>query len=407
MAKKKMSLAEKKKMMSGMISKINDKVGKSVIGFASDEEIREKLTIDWIPTPSLRVNEITGGGIPRGKVMIVAGDSDSGKTSHMLETIGMNMKKDPDFMALWLESEESLEIEALESVFGIDLERFVIIHLDKDGAAEVALDRMEAAMASGVFDICVINSLKCLTPSTEFEKDMAAMTIGLQARMFGKLMRKMVALIAEHNCGFVLINHLTTEIGKMHGDPLTIAGGRAIRYSSMLTLDYRKRSIQEEGMKISVTVHKNHCKQDRMPYLKTEYFIVYGQGTERSIEIIEVAEKCGILTKKGSWYREYGTEVDKKGEPLERILADGTKAAWNGMKNTRAYIMNNPDYFDYLVNKVENFGKIDVEVLSEEEVEAIEAENKLDGQVVEGAEINLDEILAEADTPKKKTAKKK
>ena len=144
-----------------------------------------------------------------------------------------------------------------------------------------------------------------------------------------------------------------------------------------------------------------------MPYLKTEYFIVYGQGTERSIEIIEVAEKCGILTKKGSWYREYGTEVDKKGEPLERILADGTKAAWNGMKNTRAYIMNNPDYFDYLVNKVENFGKIDVEVLSEEEVEAIEAENKLDGQAVEGAEINLDEILAEADTPKKKTAKKK
>lgn len=414
MAKKKMSLAEKKKMMSSMIGKINDKVGKSVIGFASDEEIKEKLTIDWIPTPSLRVNEITGGGIPRGKVTIVAGDSDSGKTSHMLETIGMNMAKDPDFMALWLESEESLEIEVLETVFGIDLDRFVLIYLEKDGAAEVALDRMEAAMSSGVFDICVINSLKCLTPSTEFEKEMAAATIGLQARMFGKLMRKMVALIAEHNCGFVLINHLTTEIGKMHGDPLTIAGGRAIRYSSMLTLDYRKRSVQdsdpisrEEGMKISVTVHKNHCRQDRMPYLKTDYFIVYGQGTERSIEIIEVAEKCGILTKKGSWYREYGTEVDKKGEPLERILPDGTKAAWNGMKNTRAYIMNNPDYFDYLINKVENFGKIDVEVLSEEEVEVIEAENKLDGQMVEGAEINLDEILADADSPKKKTSKKK
>lgn len=414
MAKKKMSLAEKKKMMSSMIGKINDKVGKSVIGFASDEEIKEKLTIDWIPTPSLRVNEITGGGIPRGKVTIVAGDSDSGKTSHMLETIGMNMAKDPDFMALWLESEESLEIEVLETVFGIDLDRFVLIYLEKDGAAEVALDRMEAAMSSGVFDICVINSLKCLTPSTEFEKEMAAATIGLQARMFGKLMRKMVALIAEHNCGFVLINHLTTEIGKMHGDPLTIAGGRAIRYSSMLTLDYRKRSVQdsdpisrEEGMKISVTVHKNHCRQDRMPYLKTDYFIVYGQGTERSIEIIEVAEKCGILTKKGSWYREYGTEVDKKGEPLERILPDGTKAAWNGMKNTRAYIMNNPDYFDYLINKVENFGKIDVEVLSEEEVEVIEAENKLDEQMVEGAEINLDEILADADSPKKKTSKKK
>lgn len=415
MAKKKMSLAEKKKMMSGMIGKINDKVGKSVIGFASDPDIKEKLTIDWIPLPSLRVNEITGGGIPRGKVTILAGDSDSGKTSLMLETIGANMRKDPDFMALWLESEESLEMSSLTEVFGIDLERLVIIHLDKDGAAEVALDRMEAAMSSGVFDICVINSLKCLTPSTEFEKEMAAMTIGLQARMFGKLMRKMVALIAEHNCGFVLINHLTTEIGKMHGDPLTIAGGRAIRYSSMLTLDIRKRSVQEsdpisreEGMKIGVTVHKNHCRQDRMPYLKTEYFVVYGQGTERSIEIIELAEKCGILTKKGSWFREYGNEVDSKGNPIERVLEDGTKAAWNGMKNTRAYILNNPDYYEYLVNKVENFGKIDVEVLSEEEVNAIEAENKLDEQQVQGAEIDLDDILADADaTSKKKSSKKK
>ena len=414
MAKKKMSLAEKKKMMSGMIGKINDKVGKSVIGFASDPDIKEKLTIEWIPTPSLRVNEITGGGIPRGKVTILAGDSDSGKTSHMLETIGLNMKEDPDFMALWLESEESLEMSSLTEVFGIDLERLVIIHLDKDGAAEVALDRMEAAMSSGVFDICVVNSLKCLTPSTEFEKEMAAMTIGLQARMFGKLMRKMVALIAEHNCGFVLINHLTTEIGKMHGDPLTIAGGRAIRYSSMLTLDIRKRSVQEsdpisreEGMKIGVTVHKNHCRQDRMPYLKTEYFVVYGQGTERSIEIIELAEKCGILTKKGSWFREYGNEVDSKGNPLERILEDGTKAAWNGMKNTRAYILNNPDYYEYLVNKVENFGKIDVEALSEEEVDAIEAENKLDEQQVQGAEINLDDILADADTTSKKKSSKK
>lgn len=421
---KKMSLADKKKAMAGMISKINDKVGKSVMGFASDPDIQDKLTIEWIPMPSLRVNEITGGGIPKGKVTILAGDSDSGKTSSMLETIGMNMKKDPDFMAIWLESEESLELKSLVDTFGIDLSRFVIIYLERDGAAEVALDRLEATLATGIFDLCVINSLKCLTPSTEFEKEMSAATIGLQARMFGKLMRKMVSLIAEHNCGFVLINHLTTEIGKMHGDPLTIAGGRAIRYSSMLTLDMRKRSIQEsdpisreDGMKINVTVHKNHCRQDRMPYLKTDFFVVYGQGTERSIEIIELAEKCGILTKKGSWFREYSGEVNSKGEPIERILADGTKAAWNGMKNTRAYIVNNPDYYDYLVNRVENFGKIDVETLSQEEVEAIEAENKLDAVPVKftdnkGETVVLDEVLVDPEEAgeapkKKKTTKKK
>lgn len=411
-----MSLAEKRKKMSQMMGKINDKVGKQVIGFASDPVMKDRLTIQWIPMPSLRVNEVTGGGIPKGKISVVAGDSDSGKTSLMLETIGLNMKNNPDFMALWLESEESLELEALEKVFGIDLDRFVVIYLDRDGAAEVALDRLEAALGMGVFDMCVINSLKCLTPSTEFEKAMGEATIGIQARMNGKLMRKMTTLIAEHGCAFVLINHLTTEIGKMHGDPLVLAGGRAIRYSSMLTLDIRKRSIQEadpvsrdEGMKIGVTINKNHCRQDRMPYLKTEYFVVYGQGTERSIEIIELAEKCGILTKKGSWYREYSGEVDSKGNPMERILSDGTKAAWNGMKNTRAYILSHPEYFDYLVNKVENFGQIDVETLSEEEIKRLEEEHKLEEASASEQDITLDDIIQDPDTTetKKSTKKKK
>ena len=414
MAKNKMSLADKKKMMASMIGKMNDKTGKSVIGFASDPEIKEKLTIDWIPTPSLRINEITGGGFPKGKVSIVAGESDSGKTSYLLETIGLNMQKDPDFMAVWLESEESLEIDALTDIFNIDLERFVIIHLDRDGAGEVALDRLESALGMGVFDMCVINSLKCLTPSTEFEKEMGAMTIGLQARMFGKLMRKMVALIAEHNCAFVMTNHLSTNIGVMHGDPLTISGGRAIMYSSLLTLDFRKRSVldgdpvsKEECMKIGVTVKKNHCRQDRMPYLKTEYFVKYGVGTERSVEIIELAEKNGILTKKGSWFREYSGEVDSKGNPLERILEDGTKAAWNGLKQMRAYLTENPAYFDYLINRIENFGKIDVQELSKEEIEAIEQEQALEMEATK--ELDLDKVLENPDTDakKKKSTKKK
>ena len=404
------SLAEKKKLMAQMMGKINDKVGKSVIGFASDPAIKEKMTIKWIETPSLRINEITGGGIPKGKISIVTGLEDSGKTSYLLETIGLNMKKNPDFMAIWLESEESLSLEACK-MFGIDEERFVVIHLEKDGAAEVALDRLEAMLDSGVFDMAVINSLKCLTPSTEFEANMGQQTIGLQARMFGKLMRKIVALIAEHDCALVMTNHLSTQIGVMHGDPMTMTGGLAIRFASMLTLDFRKKSVldgdpvsKDECMKIGVGVKKNHCKVDRMPYLRTDVFVKYGVGTERSVEIIELAEKCGILTKKGSWYREYSGEFDSKGNPLERILEDGTKAAWNGMKNAREYVVSHPDYFDYLVAKVTNFGNIDVETMSEEEIAKIEKENQFEQQAA--AEMGIDDILEEPDTTTKSKKKK-
>ena len=157
-------------------------------------------------------------------------------------------------------------------------------------------------------------------------------------------------------------------------------------------------------MKIGVGVKKNHCKVDRMPYLRTDVFVKYGVGTERSVEIIELAEKCGILTKKGSWYREYSGEFDSKGNPLERILEDGTKAAWNGMKNAREYIITHPDYFDYLVKRVTNFGAIEVETMSAEEIAEIEKENQFEQQAA--AEMGIDDILEAPDTNTKSKKKK-
>lgn len=402
------SLAEKKKLMAQMIGKVNDKIGKSVIGFASDPLIKEKMTIKWIATPSLRVNEMTGGGFPIGKISIVTGLEDSGKTSFLLETIGKNMKMDPDFMALWLESEESFTTDMIE-LFNIDPERIVVIHLDKDGAAEVALDRLEAMLTSGAFNIAVINSLKCLTPSTEMESNMGQQTIGLQARLFGKLMRKVVTLISENECALIMVNHLSTNIGTMYGDPLVMTGGKAIAYASLLTLDFRKKSVldsdpvsKEECMKIGVSVKKNHCKINRMPYLKTDYFVKYGYGIDSSVEIIDLAEKLGIITKKGAWYREYTNETDNKGNPIERILPDGTKAAWNGLKAIRAYIANNQDYFNFLSNKISNYGKIDVEEMSAEEIAKIEQEQQEELQAAKEIGLELEDVLEAPDKKKKK-----
>ena len=107
------SLAEKKKLMAQMIGKVNDKIGKSVIGFASDPLIKEKMTIKWIATPSLRVNEMTGGGFPIGKISIVTGLEDSGKTSFLLEVTekknnGITLKGSNEILA---ESKEPFEIK--------------------------------------------------------------------------------------------------------------------------------------------------------------------------------------------------------------------------------------------------------------------------------------------------------
>lgn len=210
---KEKSIAEKKKDLNKILAAVNTKIGKNMANWASDPETEEKLTIRYIPFPSLRLNAMCSG-IPIGKVSIVSGMPDSGKTSLILETIGKAMKANPDFVAFWLEAEGSLEIKALKEMHGIDPERFIYVELEKDGAAEKALDILESVIGVGGINIAVINSLKCLTPKKEISDSMEDQNIGLQARLNSKFMRKIVPIIAEHETALCLTQHLTTQIGR-------------------------------------------------------------------------------------------------------------------------------------------------------------------------------------------------
>lgn len=176
MAKK--SLAERLKSIDSLSKGINDKAGKAIAGrLGKNEELSEKLVAKFIPTPSLNVNEALGGGWPIGNFSIVCGVEDSGKTMLLLETIAKNQRENPDFVALWLESEASLKESSLD-MLGIDRERFILLEHDREGAGEEAINRIEAYLAAGVCDMVVINSLKCLVPSEEFKKDMNSLQVG-------------------------------------------------------------------------------------------------------------------------------------------------------------------------------------------------------------------------------------
>jgi recombination protein RecA len=372
--KKQMSLQEKLKAIDNVAEVINKKAGKTIMGrIAANPEILEKLTIKFIPMPSMSVNEAVGGGFPKGKMSIVAGKPDSGKTSLLLETIAENMKADPNFVAAWIESENSFNKEYACKTFGIDPERFVFVEHERKGGGEAVLDTAETVLATGAIDIFVINSLKAIVPTEEFKKSLGDAVVGTQARMNARMVRKFTALIAEHDTAFVIITHLTVDIGSMSRDPLIISGGNAIAFQSMLTLDIRKQSLgdgdpitKEEGIKIGVTVKKNHCMPDRNPYVKTEYYAVFGQGTEKYLELLTLATDQEILTKRGSWIYDIDPATN---EP--KMLGD-EKLAWIGKASFREFCKSHPAYFEELKSRV----KGEVKQLTSEEITAIEKDNK-------------------------------
>lgn len=210
------ALAERLKKIDKLSESINAKTGKKVMGrLGADPEIMDKLRIQFIPTPSQNVNAALGGGFPKKRTTVIAGLPDSGKTSIVLETIGKAMQENPYFCAGWLESENSLEKDYICVTFGIDPDRFLFVEHERDGAGEAALDQVEAVLASGLVDIMCINSLKCLVPKEEFNKSLKDAVVGTQARMNARMMRKYTSLVAESNSAFVIITHLTTDIGEL------------------------------------------------------------------------------------------------------------------------------------------------------------------------------------------------
>ena len=223
--------------------------------------------------------------------------------------------------------------------------------------------------------------------------------MALQARLNAKFMRVIIPTIATSGSALVCIQHYTTNIGG-YGDSKMIAGGKSIKYHNMLTLELKKgfidakhplHAVKDQYLPVKVNITKNHCVTDRNVYVTTDYVVKIGKGIDTTQEIFEVVFDKGIVVKNGGWIREY----EQGKEPVkgnERILEDGTKASWNGMAKFVDYVNTHPEYYEYLRDRVEA-SDIQAESLSEEEIEAIKEQEKLELEELK----QLEEMLEESE----------
>lgn len=375
-------MPEKLAKIRQQINKVNASAGKVVAGFLNDKEIADSLTVKYLPTPNDDLNEAIGGGFPIGRTTIITGLADSGKTSLALETIGQEMMRDENFLALWLESENSLELNYIVDTFHIDPNRFIIVEMNLKEGGEAALDQCASLLRTGTFNMFVINSMKALIPKTQLNKAIAEDTVALQARMNTKALSQYLSIIHEHNIIFVIIQHLSTLIGNLSRDPYSLSGGLFLRYGGSLILDLRKQSVldtdpitKEEGQKYMISVKKNHVCPKIYPYVKVPHYIIYGEGTEVILTTLRKAIDQGILRASGAW-----------------IFWDEKELKWNGKAAFREDMKKNPEVLQTLRNMV--YGNVDK--LTKEEMRELnisEVDIAADKEI--NPAINLDE---EADT---------
>ena len=208
---------------------------------------------------------------------------------------------------------------------------------------------------SGAIDLIVIDSVAALTPRAEIEGEMSDSSVGLQARLMSKALRKLTGSISKTGCCCIFINQLREKIGIMFGNPETTTGGNALKFYSSVRLDIRRSTQIKDGDKVMGNRTKVKIVKNKVapPFRRAEFDILYGQGISKSGEIIDLGVEMNIINKSGSWFS-YG---DTK-------LGQGRDAV-------RALIEDNPELMEELETKIKE--AMAPAPKAEEPIEAVEA----------------------------------
>ena len=225
--------AGKKKVLESALHHIEKEFGTGAIMRLGD--LGTRMNIEVIPTGSLALDIAVGvGGYPRGRVIEIYGPESSGKTTLALHAIAEAQKEGG--VAAFIDAEHALDPIYAHNL-GVDTKNLLISQPDN---GEQALSICEALVRSGAVDMVVIDSVAALVPKQEIDGDISDQSVGLQARLMSKALRKLTGIISKSRTIVIFINQIREKVGVMFGNPETTTGGNALKFYSSVRLDIRK-----------------------------------------------------------------------------------------------------------------------------------------------------------------------
>lgn len=326
------SLSEQRKVdpeLEATLREIEKAYGREAVMRLGD---RPATDIGAIPTGSLLLDAALGvGGYPKGRIIEIYGPESSGKTTLALEAIAQVQKAGG--RAAFVDAEHAIDPE-YAAALGVDIDNLILSQPDY---GEQALDIVDMLAKGNAFDLIVVDSVAALVPEAELNGTLSDQSVGLQARLMSKAMRKLAGQLNRSNCTVIFINQLREKVGVMFGNPETTTGGRALKFYASVRLDIRRGETIKDadtviGNSVTVKVVKNKIAP---PYRVAKLQLIYGQGISREREIASLALAYGIVKKSGSWFS-YGTDRLGQGVPsLLRFLQENPETAADIEKQIR------------------------------------------------------------------------
>jgi len=326
MAKKKSSMSDK---MNDAIAELKSMFGEDVVTTLDSSDVK---TIESIPTGSIGLDVALGiGGVPVGRVVEVYGNESSGKTSLAISIAREAQKKFPDKKVAYIDAEHAFDVSYAERI-GLDTSNMLFSQPD---FGEQAMDILMKFVESGAFSIVVVDSVTALTPKAEIEGDMTDQTIGLQARIMSKGLRKIVGPASSTGTTVLFINQLRANIGSMgYGPKEVTTGGKGLKFFSSVRIETKVIKSESSSVRVRAKVKKNKVAP---PFREAEYDIDFGRGISTVGELLDYGKEHGLVKQSGSWFSYDGKSIGQ------------------GKDSAKMFLEENKDVYDKLYAEIKKF----------------------------------------------------
>ncbi len=234
------------------------------IGLGS--KLRGLADSDFLIMPEWWQKGTNTKGIPFGKIVMIAGDSDSGKTSCAIAA--MKAAQEQEVAVLYVETEGKTTTQDLNA-WGVDASQVMLV---QESIAERAFEAMFALWDSFFKDypkgrlLVVFDSLGNVVSKRDTEIDLttASQKPGGKGQINRLGLNKLIAKRDENDVAVLMINYTYDNIGS---PGKTNAGGKAVNFFSCLTYQTSRKAWLEKtvkgekvriGAKVQWRLFKNH-----------------------------------------------------------------------------------------------------------------------------------------------------
>lgn len=316
LSKKEKTFEDKDKALQDAIKQIEKEFGKGSVMKLGD---RPPIDIEVIPTGSLALDCVLGvGGYPKGRIIEIFGPESSGKSTLCLHAVAESQKQGG--VCAYIDAEHAIDPLYAQNL-GVDIDNLILSQPD---SGEQGLAIAETLIRSKAVSLVIVDSVAALVPQVELDGEMGDNSVGLQARMMSKAMRRLSGLIDKTGCTVIFINQLREKIGIMYGNPETTTGGRALKFYSSIRMDIRRVDKIKEGSEIignktRIKIVKNKVAP---PFKEANIDIIYGKGIEKSGEVLDKAVEMDLIDKAGAWYAYQGEKIGQGRENAKKWLTD-------------------------------------------------------------------------------------